>query len=30
MPAAEIDDLLVFHGRYTQLVSDAQEAAAKR
>ena len=30
MAAAEIDDLLVFHGRYTQLVNEAQEAASKR
>ena len=30
MGAAEIDDLLVFHGRYTQLVGEAQEAAQKR
>ena len=30
MGAAEIDDLLVFHGRYTQLVNEAQQAASKR
>ena len=30
MSAAEIDDLLVFHGRYTQLVNEAQEKAPSK